>query len=190
MELSGEQRRILLETARQTIRFTLAGQSAPLDSPNDSGVGQLAGCFVSLHTLGDHRLRGCVGRLDAKEDLILALRQAAQSVLKDPRFAASPVRIDELPQLEIELTVICPMTPAEHCLDFDPLEDGIYLTIDQRSGCFLPQVGRETGWTRQQLLMRLCEEKLGVGGDRWLDESAKLMKFKTIIVGPEPFELQ
>jgi AmmeMemoRadiSam system protein A len=190
MQLSGEQRRILLEIARQTIRSALSGESAPQEAPDDPALRQSAGCFVSLHVLSDHRLRGCVGRLDAKEDLVLSLRQAAQSVLKDPRFANSPVRLEDLPQLEIEITVICPMQPARDCLDFDPLEDGIYLTIEQRSGCFLPQVGRETGWTRQQLLTRLCEEKLGVGGDRWLDESAKLMKFKTLIVGPEPFVLQ
>ena len=190
MELSCEQRQILLDIARQTIRSTLVGPSAAVNPSDDPVLHQPAGCFVSLHMLGNHRLRGCVGRLDAKEELILTLRQAAASGLKDPRFANLPVRAEELPQLEIEITVIGPMQPACDCLDFDPTEDGIYLTIEQRSGCFLPQVGRETGWSREQLLTRLCEEKLDVSGDRWLDESAKLMKFKTLIVGPEPFALQ
>jgi hypothetical protein len=188
MDLSGEQRRILLDIARQTIRSTLGDDSAAPDFHDDPILHQPAGCFVTLHTLDNHHLRGCVGRLDAKEKLILALRQAAASVLRDPRFANSPVRVAELPLLEIELTVIGPMQPARDCLDFDPLEHGIYLTIEHRGGCFLPQVGRETGWTRQQLLTRLCEEKLDLPGDRWLDESAQLMKFRTVIVGPEPFE--
>jgi AmmeMemoRadiSam system protein A len=187
MELSGEQRRILLDTVRQTIRSTLGGESPSTNPVADPILREPAGCFVSLHTSANHRLRGCVGRLDAKDELILAVQHAAQNVLKDPRFADSPVRLEELPQLEIEITVICPMQPARDCRDFDPLEDGIYLKIENRGGCFLPQVGRETGWSREKLLTRLCEEKLGVPGDRWLDESAQLMKFRAIIVGPEPF---
>jgi len=38
----------------------------------------------------------------------------------------------------------------------------IYLTLNGRSGVFLPQVARETGWRRDQLLDRLCTEKDGL----------------------------
>jgi AmmeMemoRadiSam system protein A len=195
MDLSAEQGHILLDVARQTVRVTVAGiadgtrvtalESIGLDDPL---LQQPAGCFVSLHTLPSHRLRGCVGRLDAREPLIQAVRQAAANVVHDPRFLECPITLDELALLEIEVTVIFPLTPAENCLDFDLLNDGIYLVIGDRAGCFLPQVARETGWTREQLLSRLCTEKLGLSQTAWQEPSARLMKYKTLIIGPEPFE--
>jgi AMMECR1 domain-containing protein len=48
-------------------------------------------------------------------------------------------------------------------------------------------VARETGWSREQLLNRLCSEKLGLPANSWQNSDAKLMKFDTLLVGPEPF---
>lgn len=190
MKLTAEQRRILLDVARQGIRSAL-GEMQTLAThifiPDDPVLVQPAGCFVTLHTLASHRLRGCVGRLDSREPLLNVVRETARSVLTDPRFTAMPVRMQELQDLAIELTVILPLKPANGCLDFDLVNDGIYLTVGTRSGCFLPQVARETGWNREQLLDRLCLEKLGMPADAWRGPGAKLMKFETILVGPEPF---
>ena len=189
MELSSEQRQILLDVARQTIRTALGAEGAvPPAACDDPVLYQPAGCFVTLHSLANHRLRGCVGRLDSRDELIVAVRLVAGSVLEDPRFASCPVRLDELPELEIEITIIFPLCPAASCLDFDLLNDGIYLMLADRAGCFLPQVARETGWDRQQLLARLCTEKMGLPADAWRHESARLMKFRPLILGPEPFD--
>jgi AmmeMemoRadiSam system protein A len=181
---------ITAEVARCTIRSELgvANQSSPVNS-DDPVLHQPAGCFVTLHNLETHRLRGCVGRLDSRDELLEAVKQSASSVLRDPRFVNYPVRPQDLPQLELEITVIYPLRPAGHCLDFDPATDGIYLLVDERSGCFLPQVAHETGWTREQLLSRLCTEKLGLSPDAWQDPGARLLKFHTLLVGPEPFEV-
>lgn len=190
MDLTPDQRRILLDEARQTIRAAL-GEPQTLASmvfvPNDPSLRQPAGCFVTLHTLANHRLRGCVGRLDSGLPLLEVVQQSARSVLRDPRFGEMPVRLGELSQLELEITVILPLRPAAGSLDFDRLNDGIYLTVNNRSGCFLPQVARETGWTSEQLLSRLCTEKLGLSAEAWKDASARLMKFQTVLIGPEPF---
>jgi AmmeMemoRadiSam system protein A len=188
-QFSGEQRQTLLDLARHAICATLraANSSAPLVA-NDSALLQLAGCFVSLHELHTHRLRGCVGRIDARESLAAAVRDAAASVLRDPRFTDRPVTILELPSLQIEITVLSPLAPVAGPLEFDPLVHGIYLTIGAAGGCFLPQVARDTGWTRQQLLERLCVEKLGMPALAWKLPQAKLCTFTTEIIGPEPFE--
>jgi AmmeMemoRadiSam system protein A len=191
MDLTADQRRILLDVARQMIRSTLdAGSRSPssqMPVPDDPALHQPAGCFVTLHTLIGHRLRGCVGRLDSRDALLTAVRHSAVNVLDDPRFASFPVCLHELPELEIELTVILPLREAANCLDFDLLSDGIYLMVNDRAGCFLPQVAQETGWNREQLLSRLCTEKLGVSANAWQSPAAKLMKFQTVLVGPEPF---
>src|SRR3954471_236509 len=163
MQVGEQQARELMGLARQTIRAALSGD-APFEPtpPTDPQLLQPAGCFVSLHELGMHKLRGCVGRLDARDPVWQAVCAPAQNVLDDPRFTTDPVRLDELPNLSIEISLLSPLMPAPHPLAFEPMTDGIYLTCQGRSGCFLPQVARETGWTREQLLDRLCLEKMGV----------------------------
>jgi AMMECR1 domain-containing protein len=127
--------------------------------------------------------------LDATLSLAEAVRVTAIGVLDDPRFGHCPVCLDELELLELEISVVSPLQPVEHPLDFDLMEHGIYLTIGQRSGCFLPQVARETGWSREQLLARLCSEKMGLPANGWREPRARLSVFTTLTIGPEPFVL-
>ena len=190
MLLTPHQQRVLIDAARDTIRRTLRGQPAHEDeaAPDDPALAQPAGGFVTLHRLDTRALRGCVGRLDAAEPVLRAVRGAAAGVLRDPRFTNDPVRPDELPKLQIDVSVLSPLRPAPDPLAFDPAGEGIYLTWGERAGCFLPQVARETGWTRQQLLARLCVEKMGLPPDAWQDPGAKLFVFTTTEIGPEPFE--
>lgn len=193
MLLSPQHQRILLDAARDTIRRVLRGdEPACPDDPGATSDPVLAlptGCFVTLHRIQSHELRGCVGRLDAIDPLLRAVRKAAASVLTDPRFADNPVRLEELPDLQIDISVLSPLRPAPGPLAFDLRNDGIYLTWGDRAGCFLPQVARETGWSKEQLLARLCVEKMGLPASAWQDAWAKLYHFTTVIVGPEPFEI-
>jgi AmmeMemoRadiSam system protein A len=192
VELQAHHCRTLLRVARSAIRASLAGaELPPLDTPaeySDPLLHQPAGCFVTLHELYTHRLRGCIGRMEATDPLLQAVQRSAVNVLSDPRFGKQRVTLDDLPRLQIDISVLSPLKPVDHVLDFEPLTEGIYLTISRRSGCFLPQVARDTGWTREQLLNRLCIEKMGLASDAWRNGDARLMKFTTLIIGPEPFE--
>jgi AmmeMemoRadiSam system protein A len=187
MNLSAEHQCRLLDLARTSLRAALSGGDGPL-LPEEEELRQPAGCFVSLHATQGHRLRGCVGRLDAKGPLAEVVAAMAQAVLEDPRFLDSPVTVDELPGLEIELSILSPLRPAAHPLDFDPTLDGIYLTFGDRCGCFLPQVARDTGWSKQQLLDRLCTEKLGLSSLAWKHPNSRFYRFTTLLIGPEPVE--
>ena len=188
MDLSPAHQRLLLDIARTCIRHALRGQADQLvPASNDPVLSAPAGCFVSLHDQASHRLRGCVGRLDARTPLIRCVYEMSSGVLGDPRFRNHPVTAQELPRLELELSILSPMKPAPTPLDFDPLNDGIYLTCQSRSGTFLPQVGRQTGWSREQLLARLCTEKLGLPPNSWQDPSAKLLTYQALVIGPVPF---
>jgi uncharacterized protein len=201
MHLSPQQRAALLNEARAVIRELLArgseasgAESAPRPAAAPGAAGSLdaellqpAGCFVSLHELRSHRLRGCVGRLEATAPLWDTLRAVAGNVLQDPRFADHRVTHWELPGLEVEISVLSPLRPGRGPLDFDLATDGVYLTWGQRAGCFLPQVARETGWGREHLLDRLCAEKMGLPPGTWRDPRAKLFLFTTLTIGPEPF---
>jgi len=186
MHLSEEHSRTLLNVARAAIIAAFRGNSASIET-DDPELLQPAGCFVSLHSMGTHALRGCVGRMDAVEPLIRCVRDTAHSVLCDPRFLDRPIFFEELGSLEIDISVLSPLRPAAHSLDFDLLNDGIYLTCSGRTGVFLPQVARETGWSKEQLLDRLCSEKLGLAPRSWQMPGAELQVFSTMILGPERF---
>jgi AmmeMemoRadiSam system protein A len=188
MDLSPAHQRMLLDIARAAIREALRGAADQLvPASTDPILNMPAGCFVSLHDSASHRLRGCVGRLDARTPLIRCVYEMSSGVLGDPRFRNSPITPQELPRLDLELSILSPMKPAPTPLDFDPLNDGIYLTCQARSGTFLPQVGRQTGWSREQLLSRLCTEKLGLPPDAWQEPSAKLLTYTALVIGPVPF---
>ena len=192
MHLSPQHQHALLDAARDAIRARLRAQpphpAAGGDVAADPELSRPAGCFVTLHARRTPELRGCVGRLDAVDPLLTAVRRSAVSVLTDPRFQDNPVRLAELPELEIEISVLSPLRPAPGPLEFDLLNEGIYLVWGEaRAGCFLPQVARETGWSKEQLLARLCVEKMGLPPTAWQDPRAKLFVFTTLVIGPEPF---
>jgi AmmeMemoRadiSam system protein A len=188
MPLSPPSRSALLDAARASLlsRLNPAVASVP---PPPEGIAELlqpAGCFVSLHERFSHRLRGCVGKLDPEQSLWQNVCATAADVLRDPRFIMMPVTMNEVPNLDIEISVLSPPTQANSPLDFELLDDGIYLMHGSRAGFFLPQVARETGWTREQLLNRLCTEKLGLPADTWQKPEARLYTFKVEVIGPEP----
>jgi uncharacterized protein len=168
------------------IRATLGEASSRIVEDPNPPCRMQAGCFVTLRTRREHRLRGCIGQLSSCEPLTETVVEMARSVLRDPRFTSERITLDELGELEIELTILSPLEAAGSVLDFDLLEDGIYLQCHGERGCFLPQVARETGWDKETLLGRLCTEKMGLPREAWRDPSARLMRFSTFIVGPEP----
>jgi AmmeMemoRadiSam system protein A len=180
--LSPAGRARLLDIARGALLKSLipagdAGEPASPPPPEEDLTAP-AGCFVSLHEHSTHRLRGCVGRLDPSLPLWDAVRQTAVDVLSDPRFVNQPVTASDLIDLEVEVSVLSPPREAASPVDFDPHSDGNYLTGGGRAGFFLPQVARETGWSREQLLDRLCMEKLGLPADTWRKGGVKLFTFK------------
>jgi AmmeMemoRadiSam system protein A len=187
MDISPQTQQAILDFAADVVTRRLGADPRPLPHLPDPLLFRPGGCFVSLHRKDTHALRGCIGLLDIGKPLLQSLTSAAESVLGDPRFLAQPVTRFELPELTIEVTILGPFQKANTPLDFDPKEHGIHLTFHGRTGLFLPQVGRETGWTREQLLARLCTEKLGVPETSWKDPTAELRIFSADVIGPRPF---
>jgi AmmeMemoRadiSam system protein A len=187
MNLSAGQQALVLDLARAFVRDGLLRTLFIPPGNLDPVLKTPAGCFVSLHSLQGHQLRGCVGRIDASAPLLDALRNAAEQVLRDPRFVAHPVRLEELADLSVEVSVLSAAVPIASAEEYHPREHGIFLSLGNHSGCFLPQVARETGWTREQLLDRLCTEKLGFPPLSWRNPQARLHVFTVQVIGPAPF---
>ncbi|MFI5382344.1 MAG: AmmeMemoRadiSam system protein A [Tepidisphaerales bacterium] len=187
MNLTPAQQRFLLDLARSAIVNSLRGMRTQPPQVNDPVLNTVSGCFVTLHEAASHRLRGCIGRIQSADPLVVGMHDSAISALHDPRFVNNPVTLQELPRLDLEVSVLSPLMPAANPLDFEPLEHGIFLTHQGRTGTFLPQVARETGWNREQLLTRLCGEKMGLSPDAWREPAARLFKYTALVIGPVPF---
>ena len=168
--LTASEQQLLLKLARASIEAAVRGQPPPPvehDSLTPALLRQ-GTCFVTLNEYSE--LRGCIGGLRAEAPLYEDVREhAAQAALRDYRFP--PVTPDEVPNLEIEVSVLTEPQPLKYDSPADlprllrPEVDGVILSQGFRRATFLPQV-----WERvpdpEMFLSMLCE-KMGVHPDAW-----------------------
>lgn len=100
-------------------------------------------CFITLRI--DGRLRGCTGSLEATRPLVIdVVKNAYRTAFDDPRFA--PVTRDELPLLEVKVSVLSAPEPfpveseADLLSRLRPGVDGLILLEDDQRATFLPSV--------------------------------------------------
>lgn len=170
MALSTEDRRYLLERARESITRAARGQDLPsvdLDTVSEDLQRERAS-FVTLNAQG--QLRGCIGSLEARRPLVLdVIRNAADAALQDPRFR--PVRPGEVDDLHIEISVLTPPdlliyeSPDDLIAKLRPGMDGVVIERGRHRSTFLPQVWEKLPNPRQ-FLRRLCL-KAGLSPDAY-----------------------
>ena len=146
-------RRRALALARATLATHLTHEGQLADWFGDHKVeGNLAapsGVFVTINNRGAKakkagRLRGCIGTMEATEPLVDAIVDAAVSAAHDPRFPE--LDASELPEVELEVSVLSPMRPVPGPDAIVLGKHGVLLTKSGRRAVFLPQVATETGW--------------------------------------------
>ncbi|MHC4886376.1 MAG: AmmeMemoRadiSam system protein A [Planctomycetota bacterium] len=124
------------------------------------------GCFVTLKTHG--QLRGCLGRFTSDLPLWKTVPlMTRQSALEDPRFAGSRLRPEDLPQITYDISILSPLQPCADPRSIELGRDGIYIRQGMRSGCFLPQVATETGWSIEEFWGHCCQQKAGLAPNAW-----------------------
>lgn len=172
--LNKEERKKLLEIARKSIEAYLkSGKKLEL-SEKDPLLLKEMGAFVTLNKNGE--LRGCIGNLIGKKPLYLTVRDmAVEAALSDPRF--SPVTLEELKDLDIEISVLSPMRKIDNPDNIRLGIDGVLVRKGFRSGVFLPQVATETGWSKDEFLSNLCSHKAGLAPDAWKDKDTEILTF-------------
>jgi AmmeMemoRadiSam system protein A len=172
-----EERRYLLQLARQTIQARLMGAAAPAPDPEKLPKKFLEprGCFVTLTKLGD--LRGCIGHIIAQEALYKAVMDnAINAAFRDTRF--DPVEAGEEPRLEIEVSVLtapAPLafdSPEDLLAKLKPRRDGMVLQIGRRSATFLPQVWEQIP-EKEEFLAHLSR-KAGCAADAWKGQNVSV----------------
>src|SRR4051812_8131075 len=101
---------LLLKLAREAI-VARVGTTAPTHAAWSEAAdfdGRRGGVFVTLHARGE--LRGCIGHIESDGPIAETVaRCAAAAAFDDPRFPA--VTAAEIPDLEIELSLLGPLVP-------------------------------------------------------------------------------
>jgi AmmeMemoRadiSam system protein A len=148
-----------------------------------SGIMTNYGAFVTLKKHGN--LRGCIGQFEASEPLYKVVQKMAiASAMRDYRF--SPVDPSEIPELEVEISVLTPMRRIRSIDEIELGKHGIYIRKGNNSGTFLPQVATETGWTKEEFLGHCAQDKAGIGWNGWKD--AVLYVYEALVFSEKDLE--
>lgn len=179
------ERRTLLELARRALTEAVLHGDI-LDVPLPAGLlARPAGVFVTLHHAG--RLRGCLGQVEASLPVAGAVVRMAIAVSRDdPRF--DPVEADELPGLEIEISVLSRMEPITP----ERIEVGRHGLLVRRGafrGLLLPQVPEQYHWSRERFLEETCV-KAGLPRDAWKEPETQVEAFTAEVFSESQFHPQ
>jgi len=145
----------LLKLARATLKGYLAdGTTPPFQSPGE-GLLERKGAFVSLHNGGE--LRGCIGQLFPDRELYRIVQHCVLSAaLEDSRFV--PVNEAELPDLDIEISVLTPFRRVANIEEIEVGKHGLYVVQGHFRGLLLPQVATQYRWDRVTFLEQTCRK--------------------------------
>jgi AmmeMemoRadiSam system protein A len=179
--LTYSERSALLAVARAAINGAARGDRAVKLPPSWGQLAEPRGAFVTLHQRGE--LRGCIGFIEASEPLIeVVARVAIKAAREDPRF--TPVTAEEAETLEVEISVMSPLTPVKDPEEIRVGVHGLILELGAHRGLLLPQVPVEYGWTREQFLDQTAR-KAGLPPSAWRDPRAKLLRFEAEVFGEQ-----
>ena len=178
--LSETARRDLLSLARRALEAHFRGDPPPrLGSDRAESFGQGRALFVTLRRRG--KLRGCIGTLSPEGDLTrMVPRFALRAAFGDPRFP--PLTGDELPECDIEISVLTPPAPVEDPETIEIGRDGLIIEARGQSGLLLPQVATEWGFDRERFLAEVCR-KAGLSPDAWRESGARIWAFQAEVFG-------
>ena len=175
MSLSDEQRKYLVQLAAASVASAVNGSAAPQADDAQGILGEKRGCFVTLTNAG--ALRGCIGIFSPDRPLAEMIIEMARSAAADSRFVNNPITASELDQLTVEVSVLSELALTDEPENLEIGVHGIYVTCMGQSGCFLPEVATDQGWTAEQFLDYCCASKAGLPADAWKDPQAKVYLF-------------
>lgn len=173
-----DERERLLGLARAAVAVSArAADADELDRAFERarGLDRCAAAFVTLTEQGE--LRGCMGSLDASRPVAESVLGAATSAARrDPRFR--PVLPAELPNIEIEVSVLGPLAVLRDPERFRLGIDGIIVERGAYRGLLLPEVAGMLSWDRTEMLDTTCR-KAGLPRGAWRAPGTIVYAFRT-----------
>ena len=174
MQVTEEEKGILLLAARESIRSIFTGTKSPqVDYTQYPNLKFNMGAFVTLTI--EEKLRGCIGYVLGQKTLFETICEAArQAAFYDPRFF--PLTPDELDETNIEISILSIPEKINSFKDIVLGVHGLLLDEENYRAVLLPQVATSNNYTLQQFLSILCE-KAGIPPDAWYNKKLNLKVF-------------
>ena len=147
-----------VELARKSIKsYIINNKVLETPSPLPDGMKEKAGVFVSLHKKDD--LRGCVGTFSPTKENIAEeiIANAVSASTQDPRF--SPVRADEIDDLDISVDILSPYEKIDNISCLDPKKYGVIVKSGWKKGLLLPDL---EGVDTPEQQISICKRKGGI----------------------------
>jgi len=150
----------LLTLARNTIKNYLKNSKDSTIYNFTDNIKTSCGAFVTIYKNG--KLRGCIGSFSQDSALYKIIQNMAiSSAIHDNRF--QPLNIEELDSIKIEISVLTPLKKIGSINEIEFGKHGIYIKSGRNTGTFLPQVAKETDWTKEEFLGHCSQDKTGIG---------------------------
>lgn len=180
-KLTASDKKILLKHARKTLEQYFSVQTFPLLRDVNPKLKIKRGAFVTLKKNGE--LRGCIGHMSEDTPLCTIVgAMALQAAFNDTRF--SPLTQQELAQVDIEISVLTPISKIKSADEIVLGRDGVIVKKGNKQAVFLPQVATETGWSKEVFLNQLCY-KAGLNAGDW--KNAELFTFQADVFSESEF---
>ncbi len=175
--LNEEEKKTLHQIAKTVIENKARGKTVPGFKIESPVLKENRGAFVTIHKRG--QLRGCIGYIEGRGPLHKTIEEMAEAAaFRDPRF--TPVKEKELPELELEISVLTPLKKIKDVNEIQVGKHGIYIKKGWYSGLLLPQVATEYGWDRQTFLEHTCQ-KAGLPPHAWKEKDTEIYIFSADI---------
>ena len=178
LSLSDEECRYLLDAVRARIDFVLREQKVETLLPPPGILHEKYGAFVTLKRNG--QLRGCIGRIVGRDPLYVTVGEMAEAAaFHDSRFP--PLLLSEFNNLEVEVSVIGPITRCEDPSQVEVGRHGLVMRKEGHQGLLLPQVPVEWEWDRETFLDQTCR-KAGLPADAWQYPDTEIYWFEALVL--------
>ena len=177
LPLESQQR--LMGLARQTLEHFVRGiDRGPARIRDPYLQARDYGAFVSLHKHGE--LRGCIGNCAPRAPLFeTVIKMTEAAAAQDHRV--QPIARSELGAINIEITILSPLTAPSDPLALEAGKYGLHVARDGRRGVLLPQVAARYGWDMKTFLEQTCL-KADLPENAWQDAGAEVSCFTALII--------
>lgn len=185
MNISNEEKRILLRLARNSIKSLFQKTDSLEIALDDHPILYThKGAFVTLTI--NNRLRGCIGYITSNSSLNKTVEDAAvQTAIGDPRFPK--LTLEEFNLISIEVSVLSEPFPMHNYDEIILGKHGLILSEGNQRGLLLPQVPIEHGMNKEEYLSALCE-KAGFYPDLWCERILNIEMFTAEVFSEKEFK--
>lgn len=168
-----EEKAQLKKIATRTIEAVVRSKDVPEFEAFTGRLNEPFGVFVTITKAGN--LRGCIGHIVADQPLYRITSEMAKAAAQcDPRF--DPLTVEELDEIEIEISVLTPFEPVTDFKEIVIGRDGLIVRRGYCTGLLLPQVATDYGWTVEEFLEHTCN-KAGLPKKAYREKGTEIFKF-------------